>query len=185
MELVGFIGLCALVIVPIVAYHQNRDSASSSKGGKRERVNDSGIGGSSLELFRRKVIDVGTYDGTESSRRKAQSAFDSMKQWIGCVNPMTEPLYWAVLREEHVPIPFAAVYAFTMGEFLQNLSIIGFVSGQMADARSKARDLELVFPEYASLVRRNLTSADSDTRDKSYCMIMGISSNLFDRFLLG
>jgi hypothetical protein len=65
------------------------------------------------------VEDVGKYDGSDESIRRAQTQFDDMVMHLGCYNQNTSQLYWKTLKQRNLYIPLTAWYAFAVGECLQ------------------------------------------------------------------
>jgi len=129
--------------------------------------------------IKRRIYDPlerwGRFDGSAAQRKKADDAFNIIKNNIGTSGPHTREIYENVLKSTRLLIPIAATYSFAVGEFINN-PYVTLQNINSKEAREKVAAMRALFPalyEYA-------TTSLSPTKAESALII---SMNLLDLFL--
>ena len=123
-----------------------------------------------------KIERYGTYDGSMASKSTAQRVFDSAANNMGCANPHTKTLYWETLESSNLPMPLAAAYAFSIGEFLEMPWYDPVASGgNTHNAYMNAEAMGIAFPAYKAFVERR-----HSTNETRYILVL--SSNIIENY---
>lgn len=140
-------------------------------------------GDQKMEAIRNDIRSVGMYDGSEEMRRKAEGELDLIERRQGfSLTQFTKGLYWEILKSESIAIPLAATYAIAFGEYLADpdrmQDLMMETQQNFSVAVRNAASFELLFPEYASLARKEVLRSDGNDHYLVYVMFMALSSNI-------
>jgi hypothetical protein len=133
-----------------------------------------------INAMLKSVEDVGRYDGSAESKRKAQAEFDDMAMFTGCINQYTEQLYWKTLEQTNLVIPLAVWYSFAVGEYIKSMP-----PQLLAEMRSEAKTpaaeknqkvIIALFPGYTDFVMQRHSYGDSG-------VILGLTSNFMNSYI--
>lgn len=86
------------------------------------------------KLLVQPIADWGTLDGAHHQRERSKRAFATLEQKVGCSREEAHEPYQKALEVEGMFIPLAAVYAFAVGEYVEN------PPGRAADRASQDRE---------------------------------------------
>lgn len=118
----------------------------------------------------------GKYDGSAESERKAQEAMDVLEQHLPPASSRTMQLYRSALKK-NLYIPLAAVYAYAVGEYVENP--MAYTSGAgTREAAEKVAGTRMLFPALY-----NIATTEHGPRDAEAAIC--IATNLLEYFLDG
>ena len=117
----------------------------------------------------------GVYRNTPEGEEKAERAFKTIENYIGCLNPHTKVLFRDALINSGMHIPLAAVYAFALGEQVEPGD---YYCSDYRSAQMNAEAMKLMFPEYGDYVERKHDS-------KTAMAVLALSLGFVDLFVRG
>ena len=121
----------------------------------------------------RSINSWGTFSDTAEGREKADRAFNKLKNYSGCFNSHTRQLYDQTLRSSGLAIPFAAIYAYVIGEIVE--PGLYYSSGSQQQVEFNANATRIAFPEYGDFVMRKHSRSEA-------IVILALSGNLVELF---
>lgn len=116
----------------------------------------------------------GKYDGSAEAERKAREAMDILERNLPSASARTLRLYKEALKK-NLYIPLAAVYAYAVGEFVENPWAHTSGAGT-PEANQKVAGTRMLFPALY-----NIAMAEHGPRDAEAAIC--IASNLLDYYL--
>lgn len=154
----------AVAVVPVIAFtaQRYRDRA--------ELRTDSTAG----NLLVQPIADWGMVDGTHRQRERSKRAFATLEQKVGCSREETHDLYQKALEVEGMFIPLAAVYAFAVGEYVENPQV-ELPTERPKTAKKTINSVKAFFPVLYRHIKQNHSAHDAE-------LIVLISMNLLDYF---
>ena len=108
-----------------------------------------------------RIENYGTFDGSVEGLSKAAWAMSCIESQHGRIeNSRTMEIFNSTMRNSNLPIPLAAIYAYTVGECLENPYFVAY-NLDTEQARSNAQASQVFFPKYREYVNRRHSSHDA------------------------
>lgn len=126
------------------------------------------------KLLVQPIADWGVLDGAHRQRERSKRAFATLEQKVGCSREETRELYQKALEVEGMFIPLAAVYAFAVGEYVENRQV-ELPTERPKTAKKTINSVKTFFPALYRYIKQNHNVHDAE-------LIMLISMNLLDYF---
>lgn len=118
----------------------------------------------------------GTYDGSFASEFRADEAMCVLERRLMPASPRTWELYRAAL-DKNLAIPLAAVYAYAVGEYVEN-PMTPPINAGTPEARQKVASTRVIFPKLY-----NVAISELSPREAEWALC--VAANLINYFLDG
>lgn len=126
------------------------------------------------KLLVQSIADWGTLDGTHRQRERSKHAFATLEQKVGCPREETHGFYQLALGVEGMFIPLAAVYAFAVGEYVENPQV-ELPTERPKTEKKTTNSVKTFFPSLYRHIKWSHSTHDAE-------LVMLISMNLLDYF---